>query len=109
MLKPNNSDMKKVILITVLTACIYACTHKTISTTEEQAAAPHEKNPTSAIVSSGRYVYQSKCGSCHGLKNIADYTASQWSGILQVMIPKAKLDDPETQQLVAFIKTQVSD
>ena len=99
--------MKKVILITVLAGCICACAPKTITTSE--AAATHDKTPSVAIIQSGRYVYQSKCGSCHGLKNVAAYTASQWNGILQVMIPRAQLDDLETRQLVSFIKTQVSD
>jgi mono/diheme cytochrome c family protein len=101
--------MKKMIVILILAGCMCACTHKIIVTNDQQAADPHDKKATPASILAGRYVYQSKCGSCHGLKNVGDYTASQWNGILQTMIPRAKLDDLETQQLVAFIKTQVSD
>ena len=101
--------MKKMIVVLILAGCMCACTHKIIVTNDQQAAASHDKKNTTASILAGRYVYQLKCGSCHGLKNVGDYTASQWNGILQAMIPKAKLDDLESQQLIAFIKTQVRD
>jgi len=97
--------MKKFMLTTVLTISLFACGHKIIQGGERLTQPGNV--PGSSFVLPGRYVYQSKCGTCHGLKNITDYTASQWNEILQAMIPKAKLNELEQQQLIAFIGHKV--
>lgn len=65
---------------------------------------PEDGTGTSDVIQQGKTVFVSKCGSCHALKNPGDYTAEQWSGILKKCIPRAKLNDSEKDQLIAYLK-----
>ena len=99
--------MKKIILTAVVTGTLLACTRKITATRDSVTDTDHSS--VSSSVLPGRYIYQSKCGTCHGLKNITSYTASQWNEILHAMAPKAKLNEMEKQQLIAFIGDQVKE
>lgn len=107
--------MKKIIsLFLILSLVIIACSKKTTSsktvtttttTTAPAIEIPKPANTTDmAMVAEGKNVYEGKCGRCHGLKNTGDYTAERWDGILRSMVPKAKLNDMETQQVTAYVK-----
>jgi mono/diheme cytochrome c family protein len=52
----------------------------------------------------GQSTYNAKCGKCHGLKVVGDYTADRWAGIMAVMGPKAHLNDVETANVMAYVK-----
>ena len=52
----------------------------------------------------GQATYNTKCGKCHGLKVTADFTADRWVSIMQVMAPKARLDDTEKANVLAYVK-----
>jgi mono/diheme cytochrome c family protein len=52
----------------------------------------------------GQATYNAKCGKCHGLKVTTDYTAERWISVMQVMAPKARLDDTEKENVLAYVK-----
>jgi mono/diheme cytochrome c family protein len=52
----------------------------------------------------GQTTYNTKCGKCHGLKVVNDYTADRWISIMQVMAPKAHLTDAEKDNVLAYVK-----
>jgi mono/diheme cytochrome c family protein len=52
----------------------------------------------------GQSTYNAKCGKCHGLKIASDYTVDRWISVMQVMAPKAKLDDTEKENVLAYVK-----
>jgi mono/diheme cytochrome c family protein len=52
----------------------------------------------------GQATYNGKCGKCHGLKVVGDYTADRWASIMAVMGPKAHLNDAETSNVMAYVK-----
>lgn len=52
----------------------------------------------------GSSLYSSKCSRCHAAKDPANYTWSQWGGILKKMIPNAKLTNDEEDYVRAYIK-----
>jgi hypothetical protein len=54
-------------------------------------------------MSAGQTIYINRCGRCHSLKPVQNYTAQQWDNILKSMIPKAKLNEDESKQVTAFI------
>lgn len=95
--------MKKITLITFLIVVVYACSRKTMPL-EQNKLSVVEEGPHPDALSEGRYVYQMKCGQCHELKNVADYTSQRWTEILQQMIPKAKLNAGEKQLVIEFIQ-----
>ena len=94
--------MKKTILISVLVLAVVAC-HRKNAASAESAESIKAKNEHAALVEQGRTVYTTKCVKCHGLKNTANYTADRWTNILKAMIPKAKLNDTEAQQVTAYV------
>jgi hypothetical protein len=95
--------MKKILLVVFLIALVYACNRKAMPSVSKKEPYNAIQNTNADLSSEGRRVYQMKCGECHGLKNITDYTNQRWSEILHEMIPKAKLSVTEKQQLIAFI------
>jgi mono/diheme cytochrome c family protein len=55
-------------------------------------------------ISHGKNIYETKCIRCHNVHPVANYTEQRWDGILTVMLPKARLNETEIQQLAAYIK-----
>lgn len=107
--------MKKMIAFVTLASFVFACTPKaapttstpqnnssstTTTTTTTTTPQPSAENST---VEAGHQVYTARCGRCHGLKEPGNYTASRWTGILESMIPKAKLNDQESAQVTAYV------
>jgi mono/diheme cytochrome c family protein len=52
----------------------------------------------------GQSTYNQKCGACHGLKIVSDYTVDRWISVMQVMAMKAHLSDTEKENVLAFVK-----
>jgi hypothetical protein len=52
----------------------------------------------------GQATYNAKCGKCHGLKIASDYTVDRWISVMQIMAPKAKLDETEKENVLAYVK-----
>ena len=97
--------MKKASTIICLALLVFACSRKTVSTSET-AASPVAASPEAehaALVAQGKTVYTNRCGRCHGLKDVTAYTTTRWDGILKNMIPKAKLNETEAQQVTAYV------
>jgi hypothetical protein len=99
--------MKKVFALSVFVALIAAACHKkavpaastppvTVDTTAMAAADP-------AMLEAGKVIFNTKCAKCHPAKVVENYTVEKWVGILQAMIPKAKLDETESAQVTAFV------
>lgn len=87
---------------------VFACSRKTIPAADNGAAAAKAEADKAAAaqaetIASGKTVYTTRCGRCHGLKNTEAYTPQQWEGILKSMIPKAKLNETEGQQVTAYV------
>ena len=51
----------------------------------------------------GKAVYTNRCGRCHALKNTKAFTSKDWEIILPVMIPRARLNESEAQQVRAYV------
>lgn len=95
--------MKKLILIFVVIVGIAACK------TTTQIYAPTEANVNKVEKASleelnkGRDLYASKCGKCHKLYPVESRDARQWKEVLNVMAPKAKLTDVETDHVFRYL------
>ncbi len=56
------------------------------------------------FISQGRLVYEAKCTRCHEARKVEQYTDERWDGILDVMVPRARLSEVQIQQVAAYIK-----
>src|SRR5690349_9349188 len=104
--------MKKTITIAVMALAVLACHRKTVPATDSTANQPASGSTSATpkmdaahaeMVAQGKTVYTSSCGRCHALKNTTDYTQQRWEGILKSMIPKAKLNETQAQQVTAYV------
>jgi mono/diheme cytochrome c family protein len=96
--------MKKFTIL-VLMVAVVAC-HRKVVPASEPAPAPKETQVDvshAQMVAQGNTVYTTRCGRCHALKPVENYTADRWTGILKSMIPKAKLTDAEADQVTAYV------
>jgi hypothetical protein len=69
----------------------------------KQTISPDQSGPRSVAIEKGKSVYLSKCGTCHALKNVHDYSADRWRSILKTEIPRANLSNEEAEQVTAFL------
>jgi mono/diheme cytochrome c family protein len=109
--------MKKILFASLVAlAAAVACTPKAVPTTSTPASSSStasttpadepvkSKTAASATIEAGHTIYTSKCGRCHGLKEVGNYTAERWVPILNSMAPKAKLTEDETAQVLAYVQ-----
>lgn len=102
-------SMKKTFTIALLVLAAAACHRKAVpaggtTTMTSPAPAPAPADAAHAeMVARGKTVYATGCGRCHGLKPVENYTAERWTGILKSMIPKAKLNETEAEQVTAYV------
>ena len=88
----------------------------TASNTSATGAVPGKDAPTygaktveragssDAAAIAGQSTFNQKCGRCHGLKVVSDYTVDRWISVMQVMAMKANLTDIEKENVLAFVK-----
>jgi cytochrome c5 len=111
--------MKKAITIITFSLLVFACSRKTVSTSSTVPAtttsSTTEASPESAglnahalLVEQGKGIYTTKCSKCHATKDVTAYTTTRWDGILQKMIPKAKLNESEAKQVTAYVMEYAS-
>jgi cytochrome c5 len=90
-----------------------ACSHKSTPTAAAAPAAPKAKEAPAQFnmmtasaapsVVEGEKVYTAKCGKCHELKKPSEYNAKEWTSIMRSMAVKAKLNDVEKSDVMAFV------
>ena len=101
--------MKKAATIVTLALLVFACSRKTVSTSDTASTPTTAATPATtetahaALLEQGKAVYTTKCSKCHGAKEVTAYTATRWEGILKNMIPKAKLNEAESEQVTAYV------
>ena len=101
--------MKTTTTLAILSIIVFACHRRTIAASDEiiiSNKTEFSKTKTTSKgegVSAGQTIYSSRCGRCHYLKTVQDYTAQQWDNILKSMVPKARLNKDEAAQLTAYV------
>ena len=98
--------MKKIFFFSVLVLIMAACHRKTAAAASEApktTEAPKVDAAQAELIAHGQTVYTNRCGRCHNLKTTTDFTPQRWEGILKSMIPKAKLNETEAQQVTAYV------
>lgn len=103
--------MKKIFVIVSLTVIVIGCSKKiapvTTATPEKQSeATPVIVDAATKVVSleSGKLVYEAKCGKCHDLPAVDNYSAGRWVGLVDWMAPKAKLAEQEKADVLAYVQ-----
>lgn len=107
--------MKYILILLLFTVSFIACHRKTVVSMEpalqKQGApqntmgmeAPREPASEEEKMMMGKAVYANRCGRCHALKNTKAFTAKDWEVILPLMIPRARLNESEAQQVRAYV------
>lgn len=89
-------------IVLVITLVIVACSPKVApTTTKTEQTQPATADD--ATIAAGKTLYINRCGTCHGLKKVENYSVDQWARIMRSMAPKAKLTDDETKQVTAYV------
>ena len=98
--------MKKFLYITGSIFLLFSCSHKTIGTAAETKPSAPVSTPVvtaKTSVADGEKIYQASCGQCHDLKNPAEYTANEWRPIMRSMASKARLNDDQKNNVLAYV------
>jgi cytochrome c5 len=92
--------MKKITVLIALIIFVVSCSHKTTPT-----IAVVIPKPDSPEAIAGKTVFTAKCGTCHDLKNPGDHTAQEWVPIVKEMGRKAKLNDTDKNNVLAYVQS----
>ena len=76
----------------------------TTPATPEGSRTPAAGSTTMSPEMMGQATFNAKCGKCHALKVVNNYTADRWISVMQVMAPKAQLSDAEKDNVLAYVK-----
>ena len=63
---------------------------------------PTVENSPEAIAA-GKIVFETRCNRCHDLKETNGYTPDKWTTILQIMIPRARLNEEQAKQVRSYV------
>lgn len=113
--------MKYFIIFLIAGSAIISCAKKNVPTagkTSAQAPALVVPAPDATKIDSasatlspekmamlGHDTYTAKCGRCHELKKVDNYTATEWNPILASMAVKARLNEAEKANVLAYVHT----
>lgn len=91
----------KPILIALLIVASVACT--------TQLYVPSESNVNKveqaslAELQQGHDLYVNNCGKCHKLPKVGSQSNQQWKKVLEVMVPKAKLNTDQSYLIYRYL------
>ena len=104
--------MKKTIaIITTSILLLAACQKKAVPIITERKTAPpkiiNSQYPPNETVApdtiTGKQVFISRCGRCHGLPERKQFNPDRWDDILSVMFPRARLNNEEALHVRAYV------
>jgi mono/diheme cytochrome c family protein len=61
------------------------------------------QSATLAELQKGHELYKSNCGNCHKIAKPGEYSADQWTKILEKMGPKAKLNQAQVALVYKYV------
>ena len=105
----------KILAFAILAVILYSCAAKSTATTAEVKPIPApspepEPAPTVSVatvmtpeLAEGKSLYENNCAHCHKLYDRKDFTAEEWTPIVQRMQKQANLDDLTTQKIYNYL------
>lgn len=97
---------RSLVLLVAFTACGYpkaGTVPAPVTPAAEASAATRWPGTTPESLRNGRDLFAAKCNDCHGHPDITAIADDRWPGIVQRMGKKAKLAEPQTQDVLRFI------
>ncbi len=92
------------LLAGLLSGLLTGCGEPPVVTPELVAAAQRQwPTATAAQLLHGREVLMTKCTVCHGVRQPADHPPAVWQGYIEVMSPRAQLDDQQRADLLRYV------
>ncbi len=104
--------MKKTIaIITTLILVLAACQKKALPVITERKTEPpakiNSKYPPKETVApdtlAGKRIFISRCGRCHALPEMKQFSMERWDDILPVMFPRARMNNEEALHVRAYL------
>lgn len=74
-----------------------------LSTDLKASAEARYPGVAAADILEGQKLYNGKCGKCHGLPVVEEYTEDRWPKLMDWMAPKANMDDAQKQKTLKYI------
>jgi uncharacterized membrane protein len=92
------------IVLTIIVLMAIACTPKA-SPAVTEATIPTSKSVSkeTKTIEAGHTIFTTQCTRCHKEKPIQKWTYEKLRPTLAIMVRKAKLDNPEIEQLTAYV------
>jgi cytochrome c5 len=102
---------KTLLFLLIASLLILACHRKAIPVITSRTEFPEPPKPTQPVINTntpeymaaGKTIFETRCNRCHDLKDPVVYTSERWTSILKSMIPKARLNEEQSQQVTTYV------
>ena len=92
------------VVLTVIILMAVTCTPKASpAVTEATIPTANSVSKETQTIDAGHTIFTTQCTRCHKEKPIQKWTYEKLRPTLAVMVKKAKLDNPEIEQLTAYV------
>src|SRR5712671_2759740 len=103
--------MKKIVVSLSWVLLILACHKRAVpEITSRTEFPPPPRSSVKATVenspeaiAAGKIIFETRCNRCHDLKVVDGYTPERWTSILQIMIPRARLNEEQAKQVRSYV------
>ena len=90
-------------LSAALAACYAEAMPTPLTAAQVESAQRRWPDTTEANLARGRDLYVAKCNACHGYPNLQAIDETRWPKILQVMGPRATLDQKQVDSVMRYV------
>src|SRR5258706_2598444 len=103
--------MKKIVVsfsgVLLILACHKRAVPEITSRTTSRPAPRSSVQPTvensPEAIAAGKIIFETRCNCCHDLKVVDGYTPERWISILQIMTPRARLNEEQAKQVRSYV------
>lgn len=93
--------MKKIFSLVLMSALVVACSPKTTESVSHKTETSTKTLSTEAL--QGKELYANKCGTCHKLEPIHEFSEEKWRKIIPPMAKKAKIDANQENLILTYV------
>ena len=98
--------MKKIILPALVIFILVSCKSKKVVTENvtkiEASTTVSSEISMAEMIAQGESIFQNKCGNCHALPKVKDYSAENWKPIMIRMQKEAEISDKEREYVYNY-------
>lgn len=96
---------KLTLIVALMGLAIVSCSKKSAApaVVETPKAEAAKVDVSEATIAEGKSIYEASCAKCHKLFSPAKHTKEEWTGVLNRMAPKARINEQQKNLVYVYL------